>query len=373
MKTREKYLKIFTNLILFLLIVLAILFVVPEVFRFFMPFVIGWILAMLANPIVRFMERHLKIVRKHGTVVVIIGALALVILMLYIAGVNVVRQIGDLIADIPQIIESVQTDWYDIQKNMSVVYSKLPKGIQESMATGYENVVGSISGMVGKLGVPTVNAVGSFAQNIPSVLISTIMTILSSYFFIADKERVEGMVRKYTPEVVKKYVSMIWKEFKRIVGGYFAAQIKIMGIIMVLLFLGFLILRVKYAVLLAVLIAFLDMLPFFGTGTALGPWAVFKFLSGDYKMAIGLVVIYAITQLVRQVIQPKIVGDTIGLDPLTTLVFMYIGYKFMGVLGMIIAIPTGMILISLYKFGAFDNLIRCFREIVKDVNEYRKW
>ena len=102
-----------------------------------MPFVIGWILAMLANPIVRFMERHLKIVRKHGTVVVIIGALALVILMLYIAGVNVVRQIGDLIADIPQIIESVQTDWYDIQKNMSVVYSKLPKGIQESMATDY--------------------------------------------------------------------------------------------------------------------------------------------------------------------------------------------------------------------------------------------
>lgn len=373
MKTREKYLKIFTNLLVISAIILGIVFIVPRVISFFMPFVIGWLLAMLANPIVKFMESHLKIVRKHSTVVVIIGALALVILIIYVAGVNVVRQTGNLIADIPQIIESVQTDWNDIQKNLSVVYNRLPEGIQESMTNGYENIVDSLSGMVGKLGVPTVNAVGSFAQNIPSALISTIMTILSSYFFIADKERVEEMVKKYTPQSIKKYVSMIWKEFKRIVGGYFAAQIKIMGIVMILLFLGFLILKVKYAILLAVLIAFLDMLPFFGTGTALGPWAIFKLLSGDYTMAIGLVVIYAITQLVRQLIQPKIVGDTIGLDPLATLVFMYIGYKLLGVWGMIIAIPTGMILISLYKFGAFDNLIRCVREVVHDINEYRKW
>lgn len=373
MKTGEKYLKIITNLFVFLAIVLAIVFVVPRVFKFFMPFVIGWILAMLANPIVKFMESHLKIVRKHSTVMVIIGALTIVILIIYIAGVNVVRQVGNLVADIPQIIESVQGDWNDIQKNMSVVYNKLPDNIQDSMANGYENLVDSFSGMVGKLGVPTVNAVGSFAQNIPSALISTIMTILSSYFFIADKERVDGILKKYTPKSIKKYILMIWKEFKRIVGGYFAAQIKIMGIVMVLLFLGFLILKVKYAILLAVLIAFLDMLPFFGTGTALGPWAVFKLLSGDYTLAIGLVVIYGITQLVRQLIQAKIVGDTIGLDPLATLFFMYIGYKLMGVLGMIIAIPTGMILISLYKFGAFDNLIRCIKEVAHDINEYRKW
>jgi predicted PurR-regulated permease PerM len=115
------------------------------------------------------------------------------------------------------------------------------------------------------------------------------------------------------------------------------------------------------------------MLPFFGTGTAIVPWAIFKLLSGDYKVAIGLLILYGVTQLVRQLIQPKIVGDTIGLKPLTTLFFMYIGYKIMGVLGMIVAIPVGMILINLYKLGAFNNIIRCGKEIVQDINEFRKW
>ena len=124
MKTREKYLKIFTNLLVISAIILGIVFIVPRVISFFMPFVIGWLLARLANPIVKFMESHLKIVRKHSIVVVIIGALALVILIIYVAGVNVVRQTGNLIADIPQIIESVQTDWNDIQKNLSELICK---------------------------------------------------------------------------------------------------------------------------------------------------------------------------------------------------------------------------------------------------------
>lgn len=373
MKKLEKYLKIFTNFLVFLVILVAVFFVVPRFLKFFLPFVVGWIIAMIANPLVKFMERKLKIVRKHGTVLIIVLVLALVIFGVYIAGLNIFRQVASVVEDIPQIAESFQEDWSDIQKNLSVVYEKLPENLQTRLSEMYDNVVVSLGEMVGNLGVPTVNAVGSFAQNIPSALISVIMTVLSSYFFIADKENIETAVKKSIPKSVKKYLRLIVDEFKRIVGGYFAAQLKIMCIVMVLLFMGFLILRIKYAILLAILIAILDMLPFFGTGTALCPWAIFKLLSGDYTVAVGLLVIYGITQLVRQLIQPKIVGDTIGLDPLATLVFMYIGYKLWGVLGMIISIPIGMIVISLYKLGVFDNLIRCINELINDINEFRKW
>ena len=90
-------------------------------------------------------------------------------------------------------------------------------------------------------------------------------------------------------------------------------------------------------------------------------------------MAIGLIVLYGVTQLVRQVIQPKIVGDTIGMNPLATLFFMFVGYKFSGVIGMIVAVPVGMILINLYQAGVFDNQIRCLKELINDFNEFRKF
>lgn len=373
LKQSVKYVKIFINIILFLLLVACIVFVLPRVLKFFLPFIIGGIIAMLTNPLVKFMEKRLNIVRKHSSVLIIIAALALVITLIYFAGVNIARQVVNVTEDIPEIVRSFQADWEDIRRNVSVIYEKIPENIQDSLSETYDGVVSSLGDVVSKLGAPTVTAVGNFAQNIPSVLISIIMTILSAYFFIADKERVELAILKHTPESVKKYTRLMVDEFRHIVGGYFMAQLKIMVIIMAILIVGFLILRTKYAILLAILIAILDMLPFFGTGTALVPWAIFKLLSGDYKVAIGLFVLYGITQLVRQIIQPKIVGDTIGLDPLATLAFMYIGYKGMGVLGMIIAIPIGMILINLYRLGAFDNIIRCVKEVANDINEFRKW
>lgn len=296
MKKSIKYVKIFTNIILFILVILGIVLVLPRILRFFLPFVLGGIIAMLTNPLVKFMEKRLKIVRKHSSMMIIIAALALVITAIYFAGSNLVAQVLNVMEDVPEIVSSFQEDWEDIRKNVSVIYDKIPENIQSSLNETYDGVVDSLGKMVSGLGVPTVTAVGNFAQNIPAALIAIIMTILSAYFFIADKERIELLILKYTPESVKKYIRLIVDDFKHIVGGYFMAQFKIMVIVMAILFVGFLILQTNYAVLLAILIAILDMLPFFGTGTALVPWAIFKLLSGDYKIAIGLLILYGVTR-----------------------------------------------------------------------------
>ena len=107
---------------------------------------------------------------------------------------------------------------------------------------------------------------------------------------------------------------------------------------------------------LAFLIAFLDFLPFFGTGTAMIPWAVYEFFMGDYKMTVALIVIYVITQAVHQLLQPKLVGDSVGLNPLVTLFLLYIGYRMGGILWMILAVPIGMVLINMCQAGAFDYI-----------------
>jgi hypothetical protein len=119
-------------------------------------------------------------------------------------------------------------------------------------------------------------------------------------------------------------------------------------------------------------IAFLDFLPVFGTGTVMLPWAVIELLNKNYRMMFGLLIIWLVGQLVRQIIQPKIVGDSVGVDPIPTLFLLYIGYKAAGVVGMILAVPVGMILMNLYEEGVFDTTIKSLQILAAGFNRFRK-
>ena len=164
---------------------------------------------------------------------------------------------------------------------------------------------------------------------------------------------------------------MVKRGLKRAVGGYFKAQLKIELWMYVLLAVGFWILRVKYAFIIAVGVAFLDLLPFFGTGTVLLPWAVVKFLSGDYTMVIGLLIIWGVGQLARQLIQPKIVGESVGLSPIPTLFLLFIGFKAGGVVGIIIAVPVGIIVLNMYQEGVFDNTLNSLKVLYASISNFR--
>lgn len=372
MKTSTKYLKLLVNLIIFVAGILTIVFIIPKLIVFFLPFVIGWIIAMIANPLVRILEKRVKILRKHSSMLIIIGVIAIIVIGFYFAAAKIGGEVVSFIGNLPELYESASSDFEEIGESIDKLAKRLPPNIGEGLEELQYSIGTYIGKIVGMAGKPTVEAAGNFAKNLPSRLISVIMTVLSSYFFIKDRDRIMEFFEAITPESIKRNVGAIINDFKSVVGGYFKAQFKIMFVVAIILLVGLSILRVDYAVVLALLIALLDFLPFFGTGTVLIPWAVIKVLSNDYKFAVGLLVVYAVSQLVRQLIQPKIVGDTIGLDPLFTLIFMYIGYKIKGVIGMIIGVPIGMIVINLYKNGAFDRIIRYIRIVIDDINEFRK-
>ena len=204
------------------------------------------------------------------------------------------------------------------------------------------------------------------------MLVSGVMGLLATYFFIADRDKLAERISGHLPDSMTERTMQMYAHILKAVGGYFKAQFKIMGVIYVVITIGLILLRVKYAWLIGFGIAFLDMLPVFGTGTVLTPWAIVKFFSGNYGQAVGMLVLYVVSLLVHQLIQPKLIGESIGMNPFATLFFMYIGYQFYGVTGMIIAIPLGMLLINFYKAGAFDRVIWCFQEIARDFNAFRK-
>jgi predicted PurR-regulated permease PerM len=140
----------------------------------------------------------------------------------------------------------------------------------------------------------------------------------------------------------------------------------------ILLLVGLMILNVRYAFLIALLMAFLDFLPFFGTGIVLVPWAVITLIGGNYIRAIGFIVIWGVGQFFRQLIQPKIMGDSIGVEPIPTLFLLFAGYRIAGVVGMLIAVPIGIIVINMNEAGFFDTPKYSIKILVKNLNGFRR-
>ena len=368
---KRTYLKVFFILGLVLCILLFCIFLLPRIIIWFMPFVAGWIIALIASPLVHFFEKRLKIRRKAGTAFVIISVIALVILAGYLIGAQLVEQIAEFIGDVPKLWEAAQEDFAQIGEKLSVALKYLPAELQLTINSITGNVQEYFGGIMESISEPTITALGNFVGSLPNIVISVIMSLLFAYFYVADKGYLSGLLEKAIPDSVLARLQMIKRGLTKAVGGYFKAQLKIEVWMYLLLGIGFSILKVKYAFLIAIGVAILDLLPFFGTGTVLIPWAIIKFLSADYKMVIGLLIIWGVGQLARQLIQPKIVGDSVGVAPIPTIILLFVGYRVAGVIGMIIAVPIGIIILNLYEEGVFDTTINSLKILYAGISNFR--
>ncbi len=368
----KTYLKVILNLVTALAILLLCIFLVPKCIVFFMPFIVGWLISLIAAPVVRFFEEKFKVKRKAVSAIVIIAVIAVVVLAVYLIGAKLVKEGIGFINEVPKLWEIVLDEFNQVGKSLEVLYVKLPGDVQDKIQKITSEMGTYFEGIIGNISAPTFEAVGNVAKQIPDIIMAVIICLLSAYFFVADKGYMAQVAEKYVPASIRYNFELIKRSFRKAIGGYFKAQFKIECWIYLLLVIGLLILNVKYALLVGLGIAFLDFLPVFGTGTVMIPWAVITFLGKDYRMTFGLVIIWLVGQLVRQIIQPKIVGDSIGVDAIPTLFLLYIGYKIGGVVGMIFAVPIGIIIANLYEEGVFETTRQSVKILVAGFNRFRR-
>ncbi|MDE6530811.1 MAG: sporulation integral membrane protein YtvI [Lachnospiraceae bacterium] len=372
MKGSVKYLKILCNLMLTVVVILVIIFVVPRVIVYFMPFVVGFLFSLLVNPIVRFLDRRIRINRKFGSVLMIALAIGIVALLAYGLALALRTGLRDFMDYLPTMSGNAEQEVKNAIEQLQNLINDLPliSGVDLSNLTN--DILAFMGGLLTRTeNGDTVSMIGDVAKSIPNMIISIIVGFLATYFFIADREKLAEKLDKIMPASFKEKTLRLYRQTLGAVGGYFKAQFKIMIVIYVVLVIGLIIFQVKYAWLIGFGIALLDVLPVFGTGTVLLPWAVIKLFSGSYQIAVGMIALYALTFLIHQLLQPKMVGDSLGMDPFAALFFMYVGYRVSSVFGMIVAIPIGMLLINLTKAGAFDTQIWCIKELVNDFNRFR--
>lgn len=368
----RKYSKALVNLAIAAAVFLAVVFLLPRVIFFFMPFVVGWLIALIASPMVHFFEDKIKLKRKIGSAFVIVSVIALVVLLLYFVSAWLVEQVGGLIGALPDMWSGMEADLDDIGHKFGILFNKLPADVKSGVADVTDSISGYLGDFFGEISTPTIAAAGNFAMRLPSIFIGVIMALLSSYFFVAERNLISEWFRGHMPAAVQLRFRTVRRSLRKSVGGYLKAQLKIEVWMYLLLLIGLGLLKVNYFALIALVIAFMDFLPFLGTGTVLVPWAVIKVLAGDYKMALWLLIIWGVGQLARQLIQPKIVGDSIGVPPLPTLFLLYIGYKFGGIVGMIIAVPLGLLVYTMYQEGAFNTTKNSMLILVSGINRFRR-
>ena len=366
------YWKVLVSLVFSLIGTILFIYLGIRALIYFMPFVIGWFLAFIASPLVTWLEQRLKIVKKLGSAITIILVLAACVGVIYFAISRIWVEIASLIQNFPEMYKDLEAGFMEIGTKGEQLFARLPQGVQNGWQAMMQNLDQTMGKLIGEMSEPTMEVAGSVAKRIPSIFVATIVTFVSAYFFIAQREEIIIWAKKISPQPIVSRMTMVMDNLKYAVGGYFKAQFKIMAVVFLMLLAGFSLIGVHFSILLALGIAFLDFLPFFGTGTALIPWAVYKFLVGNYRMAIALLILYAVTQVVRQLIQPKLVGDSMGMNPLLTLILLYIGYKLGSVLGMIFAVPVGMIEVNLYQAGAFDYILDDVRILMEGIMSLRE-
>ncbi|MDO5589841.1 MAG: AI-2E family transporter [Lachnospiraceae bacterium] len=228
---KRPFWKIAVSLLLSLLgtvlfIVLGLKFLV-----YFMPFVLGWFLAYIATPVVEWLERRLKIVKKIGSVLLIIGVLAAVIFLIYLIFSVLLKECATLIRDLPDMYGDLGKGIRTSAGGMDGILEKLPKQTRGSISTMFKDLDKTMGSVITDVSQPTVTAAGNFAKKIPSIIVGTIVTILSAYFFIAERENVIIWSKQVAPDPIVKRMSMVMSNLKYAVGGYLKAQFKIMGVV----------------------------------------------------------------------------------------------------------------------------------------------
>ncbi|MBO5512505.1 MAG: sporulation integral membrane protein YtvI [Clostridia bacterium] len=314
-----------------------------------LPFLLAWLLSRVVKPLTERLCRRAPIPRglcAAGLVILTVGGAA----GLAIAGVRrgvgeLTRLVSELAADTEGLAGAVES----VLSKLESVSSHIPFLRRFEDAPFYADLCASVDSLV-ESGVAKLTetvtarlpgAAMTVAGLVPSVFIFLTVTLLACYYFTADDGRLgKGLgaaLARVVPVPLRDRLPPIGRRLRRLGRQYLRACLLLGLLTFCLCFIGLAILRVPYAFILALLLAVVDLLPLLGTGVILIPWGIICLLLGQVKLGIGLLVLYGAATLVRQVLEPKLIGEGLGLHPLVSLFSMYAGLKLFGVWGMILA------------------------------------
>ena len=355
--------------VLYIATTLIVVFLLFKLGIFLFPFVLAFIFSMITQPIARFINKKTHLSAKVSTIISIVAFFLVLFGLMSVVSIKFIEEIYNLSKNLRGSSAQFNELWNKSLDQGFVYIDYLPK----EFITQIQSYTGEFINFAARSATTFVNQTIRFITSIPTLIIYTSITILSTLLMSLDKNDIVKFLEHQFPISWLNKIYNIKRDILSVFGSYLRAQLILVTIcffellIALNLFLS-LGLNVKYPLIFSIVISLIDALPILGAGAILIPWSIFSFITGDIKLGFALLILYVIVLAVRQLLEPKLISQKIGVHPLVTLVSMYSGFKLLGIIGFLIG-PIVMIILKNVFSKELENGF--FREIFEDTTQIK--
>lgn len=359
-----RYFQILLRLLFVLAIISCTVIIVFFAFKTAYPFIFGLILAFGLNPIVNFVQEKAGISRWLSVAIILIFFLAITIGSITIFISEIIMGTNYLSQSVPLHFQTLIFKFQELFTNkimpiyeqISVLFYSLDSDHQATILAYFETISVHITSNTSTAIQSVLTGISDFLLGLPNLASVIIFSLLATFFISKDWYKLVFIFRKWVPSIIVERTKDVMLSLKKAFVGFLFAQLTLISITCLIVLVGLLILRVDYPITIAFIIAIVDLLPYLGTGLIFIPWIFYSFFSGQLPLTIALSVLYGIVVIQRQIMEPKILSSSIGVDPLATLISLFVGYKLFGFLGLLLG-PVILVLIqTLHKARVFRDL-----------------
>lgn len=348
---RSTPLKFSSIILAFFTVWLAIRFFLP----LFSPFLLGALLALSAEPAVSFLQKKLRLPRFLSAGIGISIAFSLLAVLLLSLCAFLIRELSNLAGVLPDLGQTAKDSFSLARSWLLQLSSRSPEALRPLLEQNVNDFFSDGTALLDRGISYLLGLAGSLLSHLPNSALGLGTAIISAFLISAKLPRIRRWFLRQIPRERIRTLARTGKQIRSVLGAWLTAQCKLTGVSFIILFLGLVILRIPYALLWALGICLVDAFPVLGVGTVLLPWSLLCLLQQDTPRAIGLASTYLVVTLTRSMLEPKFLGRHLGLDPLVTLMALYIGFRLWGIGGMILAPILTVITLQIAHPQAADS------------------
>jgi len=364
MRVNREYVNIVIRTILVISITIGSLLSIYVTWKLAYPFILGILFALMMNPIVNFLEKKWRFPRTLAVFTTLISMISLFAGAITLLIAEIVAGTTYLSTVVPEQVLTLVTYGENLFASQILPFYNKMVGLFKDLDSGQQDTIMS---SITTTGNKIAETASTFLQNfflklpaliswIPNAATAIIFSLLATFFISKDWDKFSVKSGNFIPLKVRTSGKNVYRDLKKALFGFAKAQLTLVSITLVIVLIGLLILKVNYAITIALITGLAEVLPYLGTGTVFIPWIIYQFIVGNYGMVIGLSILYGIVIVQRQLMEPKILSSSIGMDPLATLISLFVGFKLIGFLGLIVGPVVLVLITTLHRAHVFKEI-----------------
>lgn len=349
---KSNFFSILKKVLLSIIVLLLLYILIPAS----IPILLSFMTALLLEPLIQLLQR--KWIKSRRFTVIIVFSLFLIVIssILYFAITNTITQVSHLSKIAPELFDQLTASWLNLQNRLAKVTHDLPIEVITEIQLGIDRVLERLQSSF--IEFFNYDRLKMIVSKLPFFLLNLLVYMFALFLFMSEIPKLKKQFNAYISQNKADKWKVLFQKLHIVLFGYIKAELIVSLSVLVITFCALLFIVPKYAIIMALIIWFVDLLPILGAIVILAPWAIYAMLTGQMAMGIKLTLLAIVIIIARQILETKVMSAQIGLPPLATLISMYIGLQLFGFLGFFIGPLIVMIFITAKEAGLLSKFIK---------------